>query len=208
MSFGTSPARRRTGDQEEEAISRAVNRAGRNARGRTELLHADPPRVNPDGHKPEPMAQHLILDDRRVVVHEDVLDRNGGDLADENAPEGVGDRGVEADKVERDSRGRERVDGDLSRLAGREKEVGASGREGTGRGRRGEGGVVQVSVPELDRGCNSGPPALQRATLCWTLPVQSASLMGPCEPSAFLTRTTLAQIRESTTGGRFQRSTD
>jgi hypothetical protein len=203
MSFGTSPARRRTGDQEEEAISRAVNRAGRNARGRTELLHADPPRVNPDGHKPEPMAQHLILDDRRVVVHEDVLDRNGGDLADEDAPESVGNRGVEADEVERDGRGRERVDCDLSRLAGRKKGVGGKRerQDGEREARRGRRRSGQHSG--LDEGCSSGPPALRPATLCRSLPVQSASPTRPCEPSTFLTRTTLAQIRQSTAGERF-----
>lgn len=124
MSFGTSPV----GPQGKgKGVSLELAPEGRQGNGagprmgggaRTELLHLDAPRVDLYRHEPEPVAEDLVLDDRRVVVHEDVLDGDGGHLGHEHAPEGVGDRGVEADEVERDDRGRERVDGDLARLRG------------------------------------------------------------------------------------------
>lgn len=48
----------------------------------------------------QPVAEHLVLDDARVVVHPDVLDGKRGDLGDHDAPEGVGDGGVEPDEAE------------------------------------------------------------------------------------------------------------
>lgn len=46
------------------------------------------------------VGEHLVLDDRGVVVDEDILNGQRGDLGDEDAAEGVGERGVEADEGE------------------------------------------------------------------------------------------------------------
>lgn len=48
----------------------------------------------------QPVAEDLVLDDARVVVHPDVLDGEGRDLGDHDAPEGVCDGGVEPDEAE------------------------------------------------------------------------------------------------------------
>lgn len=50
--------------------------------------------------EPQPVAENLVLDDARVIVHPDVLDGERGDLGDHDAPEGVGDGGVEPNEAE------------------------------------------------------------------------------------------------------------
>lgn len=51
-----------------------------------------------EGDEAQPVGQHLVLDHRRVVLDVDVLDGQRRDLGDEDAPEGVGEGGVEADE--------------------------------------------------------------------------------------------------------------
>lgn len=46
------------------------------------------------------MAKNLILDDGGVVIHPYVLDGQRGDLGNQDAAEGVGDGGVDADQRE------------------------------------------------------------------------------------------------------------
>ncbi len=51
-------------------------------------------------HQAEPVGEHFVLDDGGVVPDVDGLDGDGGDLGDEDAAEGVGDGGVDADEGE------------------------------------------------------------------------------------------------------------
>lgn len=53
-----------------------------------------------EGDQAQTVGQHLVLDDARIVVNEDGLDGEGGDLGDQDPPEGVGDGGVDADEGE------------------------------------------------------------------------------------------------------------
>ena len=53
-----------------------------------------------EGHESEALGEDLILHNRGIIVHEDVFDGDSGDLGEEDAPEGVGDGGVEADEGE------------------------------------------------------------------------------------------------------------
>lgn len=46
------------------------------------------------------MGEDLVLDYGRVLLDEDVLDCEGGELGEEDAAEGVCDAGVEADQGE------------------------------------------------------------------------------------------------------------
>ena len=124
-----------------EACQREQQGQGKGEKGaatalHTELLHPDPPRIDSDRYEPQPMCEHLVLDDRRVVVHEDVLDRDGRDFGDEDAPEGVGERGVKVEDVERDGGGREGVDCYLAGL-----------KEGEG------GGTSAARLFKLNDGC-------------------------------------------------------
>lgn len=50
--------------------------------------------------QPQAVAQDLILDDGRVVVNPHVLNGQRGDFGDQDAAEGVGDGGVDADQRE------------------------------------------------------------------------------------------------------------
>lgn len=75
------------------------------------------------------MGQHLVLDDRGVVVDVDVLNGKSWYLGEEDAAEGVGEGGVDADegeggeelvvlvKVDAEA-GSEPVDGELGVFAG------------------------------------------------------------------------------------------
>lgn len=51
-------------------------------------------------HQAEPVGEHFVLDDGGVVPDVDGLDGDGGDFGDEDAAEGVGDGGVDADEGE------------------------------------------------------------------------------------------------------------
>ena len=53
-----------------------------------------------EGNQTETVGEDLILDDGRVVRDEDILNGEGGDLGEEDASEGVGERGVDADERE------------------------------------------------------------------------------------------------------------
>lgn len=53
-----------------------------------------------EGHEAQSVGEHLILDDGGVVLYEDVFDGEGWDLGDEDAAEGVCERGVDADEGE------------------------------------------------------------------------------------------------------------
>lgn len=53
-----------------------------------------------EGDQAQAVGEHLVLDDRGVVLYEDVFDGQGWDLGDEDAPEGVCERGVDADEGE------------------------------------------------------------------------------------------------------------
>lgn len=53
-----------------------------------------------EGDEAQAVGEHLVLDDRGVVLYEDVFDGQGWDLGDEDAPEGVCERGVDADEGE------------------------------------------------------------------------------------------------------------
>jgi hypothetical protein len=44
------------------------------------------------------VRQDFVLNHGGVILDEDVLDGEGGDLGDQDAPEGVGQRGVDADE--------------------------------------------------------------------------------------------------------------
>ena len=47
------------------------------------------------------MGEDFILDDGGVLVDEDVFNSEGGDLGEQDAAEGIGDGGVDADEGER-----------------------------------------------------------------------------------------------------------
>lgn len=64
------------------------------------------------------MGEDLVLNDRGVVVDEDVFDGKGGDFGKENAAKGVGDGGIDADKREGSIEGLEFVKFDLKGLGG------------------------------------------------------------------------------------------
>lgn len=53
-----------------------------------------------EGDEAESVGQDFVLDDRGVVIDEDGIDGEGGDLGDEDATEGVGYRGINADEGE------------------------------------------------------------------------------------------------------------
>lgn len=53
-----------------------------------------------EGDEAQPVRQDLILDDGGVVLDVDVLDGEGRDLGEQDATEGVGQRGVDADEGE------------------------------------------------------------------------------------------------------------
>ena len=53
-----------------------------------------------EGDQAQTMTEHLVLDHRGVVPHEDVLDGQRRDVGDHDAAEGVGDGGVDADERE------------------------------------------------------------------------------------------------------------
>lgn len=53
-----------------------------------------------EGDQAQAVRQHLVLDHRRVVLDEDVFNRQRGNLGNENAAKGVGDGGIEADERE------------------------------------------------------------------------------------------------------------
>lgn len=48
-------------------------------------------RVDGQGDQAQPVTQHLVVDDARVVDHEDVLNSHGRGLADDDAPKSVGE---------------------------------------------------------------------------------------------------------------------
>jgi hypothetical protein len=50
-----------------------------------------------EGDEAEAVGEDLVLDDRGVVLDVDVLNGEGGDFGEEDAAEGVGDGGVDAD---------------------------------------------------------------------------------------------------------------
>lgn len=78
---------------------------------------ADPHLAAREGDQAQAVGQHLVLDHARVVVHEDGLDGERGDLGDEDAPEGVRDGGVDADQRELGVELLVRVELDLEVLA-------------------------------------------------------------------------------------------
>lgn len=53
-----------------------------------------------EGHEAQSVGEHLILNDGGVVLYEDVFDGERWDLGDEDAAEGVCERGVDADEGE------------------------------------------------------------------------------------------------------------
>lgn len=53
-----------------------------------------------EGDEAQPVRENLVLDDGGVVLDIDVLDGERRDLGDEDAPESVGERGVDADERE------------------------------------------------------------------------------------------------------------
>lgn len=59
-----------------------------------ELVEALAPAL--EGHEAQAVGEHLVLDDRGIVLDVDVLDGEGGDLGQQDAAEGVGDGGVDA----------------------------------------------------------------------------------------------------------------
>ena len=67
------------------------------------------------------MGENFVLDDGGVIVDEDELDCEGGDLGEENTAEGVGKGGVDADEGEGGVMGVIFVDGDVEVLVGGEE---------------------------------------------------------------------------------------
>ena len=53
-----------------------------------------------EGDQAEAVGEDFVLDDRGVVVDEDVFDGEGGDFGEQDAAEGVCDRGVDAGEGE------------------------------------------------------------------------------------------------------------
>jgi hypothetical protein len=53
-----------------------------------------------EGDQTQTVREDLILDHRRVVLDKDVLNGERRDLGEEDAAEGVGERGVDADEGE------------------------------------------------------------------------------------------------------------
>jgi hypothetical protein len=69
-----------------------------------------------EGNQAQAMREHFVLDDGGVLVDEDVFDGESRDLGEENAAEGVGNRGVNAGERELGIVGLVRVEFDVEVL--------------------------------------------------------------------------------------------
>jgi hypothetical protein len=73
-------------------------------------------RVHVERHEPEPVREHFVLDNGRVVPDVDVLDRHGRHLGQQNAAQCIRDRRIDANQIENDLVVAQTLDLDLDLL--------------------------------------------------------------------------------------------
>lgn len=76
-----------------------------------------------EGNQTQTLCENLILNDRGVVVDEDVFDGDAGHLSHENATEGIGNGGVDSDEREGGFESLVAVEVDLEILFAKKKDV-------------------------------------------------------------------------------------